>query len=77
MSNHLSGDGQPRPPGRTATAIQSLSPGYFPFVMATSIVDSGSRRVPGPDPGRERLSFSGNRHGMTGRMEQHQPPRES
>jgi tellurite resistance protein TehA-like permease len=29
-------------PNRTATAVQSLSPGYFPFVMATSIISTGS-----------------------------------
>jgi tellurite resistance protein TehA-like permease len=27
---------------RTATAIQGLSPGYFPFVMATSIISTGT-----------------------------------
>ena len=35
-------DGQPRSLGRTATAIQDLSPGYFPFVMATSIISTGA-----------------------------------
>jgi tellurite resistance protein TehA-like permease len=34
--------GQPRSSGRTATAVQSLSPGYFPFVMATSIISTGT-----------------------------------
>jgi len=34
--------GQPRSLGRTATAVQSLSPGYFPFVMATSIISTGT-----------------------------------
>ena len=29
-------DGQPRSLRRTASAIQSLSPGYFPFVMAAA-----------------------------------------
>jgi hypothetical protein len=38
----IAGDGQPRSLGRTATAIQSLSPGYFPFVMATSIISTGT-----------------------------------
>jgi hypothetical protein len=28
-------------PGSSATAIQTLSPGYFPFVMATSIISTG------------------------------------
>jgi tellurite resistance protein TehA-like permease len=28
--------------GRTAATIQSLSPGYFPFVMATSIISTGT-----------------------------------
>jgi len=32
----------PRSPRRTATAIQGLSPGYFPFVMATSIISTGA-----------------------------------
>ena len=27
---------------RTATAIQGLSPGYFPFVMASSIISTGT-----------------------------------
>jgi tellurite resistance protein TehA-like permease len=27
---------------RTATAVQGLSPGYFPFVMATSIISTGT-----------------------------------
>jgi tellurite resistance protein TehA-like permease len=35
-------DGQPRSLRRTASAIQSLSPGYFPFVMATSIISTGT-----------------------------------
>jgi tellurite resistance protein TehA-like permease len=34
----IAGDGQ----SRTAAAIQSLSPGYFPFVMATSIISTGT-----------------------------------
>jgi hypothetical protein len=34
----ITGEGQPRSAGRAATAMQSLSPGYFPFVMATSII---------------------------------------
>jgi len=38
----IAGDGQPRSLGRTATAIQSLSPGYFPFMMATSIISTGT-----------------------------------
>ena len=37
----VAGEGQQRSPGRTATVIQSLSPGYFPFVMATSIISTG------------------------------------
>ena len=40
----IAGEGQPRSagrtatviPSRTATVIQSLSPGYFPFVMAAA-----------------------------------------
>ena len=32
----IAGKGQPRSAGRTATVIQSLSPGYFPFVMAAA-----------------------------------------
>ena len=35
-------DGQPRSLGWTAAAIQDLSPGYFPFVMATSIISTGA-----------------------------------
>jgi tellurite resistance protein TehA-like permease len=35
-------DGEPRSRGRTATAVQGLSPGYFPFVMATSIISTGA-----------------------------------
>jgi tellurite resistance protein TehA-like permease len=35
-------EGQPRSAGRTATAVRSLSPGYFPFVMATSIISTGT-----------------------------------
>ena len=38
----IAGDGQSPSPGRTATAVQSLSPGYFPFVMATSIISTGT-----------------------------------
>ena len=41
----ITGDGQPgesRPLRRTETALQSLSPGYFPFVMATSIISTGT-----------------------------------
>jgi hypothetical protein len=38
----IAGDGQSRSLRRTATAIQSLSPGYFPFVMATSIISTGT-----------------------------------
>jgi len=34
--------GQPRPPGRVATAIRDLNPGYFAFVMATGIVSTGT-----------------------------------
>jgi tellurite resistance protein TehA-like permease len=37
----ITGDGQPgesRPLRRTETALQSLSPGYFPFVMASTLV---------------------------------------
>ena len=30
-----------RPLGRTATVIENLTPGYFPFVMATSIISTG------------------------------------
>jgi tellurite resistance protein TehA-like permease len=40
----ITGDGQPgesRPLRRTETALQGLSPGYFPFVMATSIISTG------------------------------------
>jgi tellurite resistance protein TehA-like permease len=35
-------DGQPGALRRTATVVQGLSPGYFPFVMATSIISTGS-----------------------------------
>ena len=35
-------DGPSRSLRRTATAIQGLSPGYFPFVMATSIISTGT-----------------------------------
>jgi tellurite resistance protein TehA-like permease len=50
MSDHFSphplpAHGQPgeSPPlRRTETALQSLSPGYFPFVMATSIISTGT-----------------------------------
>jgi hypothetical protein len=42
----LTGHDQVRPdhgqPGRTAAAVQGLSPGYFPFLMATSIISTGS-----------------------------------
>jgi tellurite resistance protein TehA-like permease len=38
----VAGGGQPRSLGRTAAAVQSLSPGYFPFVMATSIISTGT-----------------------------------
>ena len=38
----LAGDGQPRSLRRTATAVQGLSPGYFPFVMATSIISTAT-----------------------------------
>jgi hypothetical protein len=34
-------DGPSRSLRRTAAAIQGLSPGYFPFVMATSIISTG------------------------------------
>ena len=33
---------QTRSPGRAATAIRDLNPGYFAFVMATSIVSTGT-----------------------------------
>ena len=33
---------QPRPLGRTATAIKDLHPGYFAFVMATGIISTGT-----------------------------------
>ena len=36
------GDAQGRSLGRTATAVKNLSPGYFSFVMATSIISTGS-----------------------------------
>jgi tellurite resistance protein TehA-like permease len=32
----------PRSPGRTATVVQNLSPGYFPFVMATGTISTGA-----------------------------------
>jgi hypothetical protein len=38
----IAAEGQPRSAGRTATAVQSLSPGYFPFVMATSIISTAT-----------------------------------
>jgi hypothetical protein len=38
----VAGGGQPRSLGRIAAAVQSLSPGYFPFVMATSIISTGT-----------------------------------
>jgi hypothetical protein len=38
----IAGDGPSRSLRRTATAIQGLSPGYFPFVMATSIISTGT-----------------------------------
>ena len=38
----IAGDGPSRSLRRTAAAIQSLSPGYFPFVMATSIISTGT-----------------------------------
>jgi tellurite resistance protein TehA-like permease len=38
----IAAEGQPPSPGRTAAVIQSLSPGYFPFVMATSIISTGT-----------------------------------
>jgi hypothetical protein len=43
MANHsrimtIPGDEPPRSLGRTAVAVQSLFPGYFPFVMATRIL---------------------------------------
>jgi len=34
--------GQTRPPGRAATAIRDLNPGYFAFVMATGIISTGA-----------------------------------
>ncbi len=34
--------GQARPPGRAATAIRDLHPGYFAFVMATGIISTGT-----------------------------------
>jgi len=34
--------GQTRPPGRVATAIRDLHPGYFAFVMATGIISTGT-----------------------------------
>ena len=33
---------QTRSPGRTATAIRDLHPGYFAFVMATGIISTGT-----------------------------------
>jgi tellurite resistance protein TehA-like permease len=33
---------QPRSLDRAATAVQNLSPGYFPFVMATSIISTAT-----------------------------------
>ncbi len=38
----IAGAGPPRSPGRIAAAVQSLSPGYFPFLMATSIISTGT-----------------------------------
>jgi tellurite resistance protein TehA-like permease len=38
----IAGDRQQRSPGRTAAAVESLSPGYFPFLMATSIISTGA-----------------------------------
>jgi tellurite resistance protein TehA-like permease len=38
----IPGEGQPRSPDRTATAVNNLSPGYFPFVMATSIISTAT-----------------------------------
>ena len=35
-------DGQARSPGRAATAIRDLHPGYFAFVMATGIISTGT-----------------------------------
>jgi tellurite resistance protein TehA-like permease len=35
-------DAPARSPGRAAASVQSLSPGYFPFVMATSIISTGT-----------------------------------
>jgi tellurite resistance protein TehA-like permease len=34
--------GQTRSPGRAATAIRDLHPGYFAFVMATGIISTGA-----------------------------------
>jgi hypothetical protein len=38
----IAADAPARSPGRTATSVQILSPGYFPFVMATSIISTGT-----------------------------------
>jgi hypothetical protein len=38
----IAGAGPPRSLRRTATAIQGLSPDYFPFLMATSIISTGT-----------------------------------
>ena len=35
-------DAQARPPGRAATGIRDLHPGYFAFVMATGIISTGT-----------------------------------
>lgn len=43
MSNQFSAvDRKPSGEGWIATAIKTLSPGYFPFVMATSIISTGT-----------------------------------
>jgi hypothetical protein len=38
----IAGDGRGRSLGRIVTAIKNLDPGYFAFVMATSIISTGT-----------------------------------
>jgi tellurite resistance protein TehA-like permease len=41
-SREVTADRQSRSPGRIARVVQTLSPGYFPFLMATSIISTGA-----------------------------------
>jgi hypothetical protein len=41
VTGPVGASGQPRSFGRTPTAVKNLNPGYFAFVMPTSIISAG------------------------------------